>query len=280
MKAIRISLYALTACLIACSAYAARANPGVPSLDAVYQMARKGNWPEANAMMRQVLAAYPNSAKAHYVDAEVLAGQGRADAASAELNNARRLDPTLSFASPHSVHELQQQLAGAHVLAHAPNPVSGRSPWPWFWLAGIAFTLVAVALLRKRFAVAPPQIMPPRTMFPVNNQASPGSFGLGMPVAQPATGAGNGGGILSSLATGAAMGAGFAAGEELVDHFLHHDNSNTINPVAPDQGINSDLGGQDFGIANGAWVDDSGSLSDGGSDDFGVSDSGGSSDWS
>ena len=79
-----------------------------PSLHQVYQAAEAGHYPEAQSMMDQVLRDHPNSAKAHFVEAELLARQGKTASAKAELKTAEQLDPGLQFAKP-----------GAHVPACA-----------------------------------------------------------------------------------------------------------------------------------------------------------------
>ena len=66
-----------------------------PTMHQVYEMARSGNLDEAQSMMQKVLKDHPNSAKAHFVEAELLAKQGRYASAQAELNNADRLAPGL-----------------------------------------------------------------------------------------------------------------------------------------------------------------------------------------
>ena len=48
-----------------------------PTLHQVYQAAEAGRLDEAQAMMGKVIQAHPDSAKAHFVDAEILAKQGR-----------------------------------------------------------------------------------------------------------------------------------------------------------------------------------------------------------
>ncbi|MFL6680690.1 MAG: hypothetical protein ACJ8IK_20290 [Burkholderiaceae bacterium] len=44
----------------------------LPSVDEVSAAARSGDYPKAESMMREVVAAKPTSAKAHYVLAEIL----------------------------------------------------------------------------------------------------------------------------------------------------------------------------------------------------------------
>src|SRR5206468_2110505 len=49
----------------------------VPTLQEVEAEVQAGRWAQAETMMREVIAAKPNSARAHYVHAELLAHQGK-----------------------------------------------------------------------------------------------------------------------------------------------------------------------------------------------------------
>ncbi len=94
-----------------------------PTLNQVYEAARSGRLDQAQSMMKQVLAAHPNSARAHFVEAELLAQQGRLDAARASLANAERLAPGLPFASASAVEGLRSRLSGGGL-----NGLSGVGP--------------------------------------------------------------------------------------------------------------------------------------------------------
>ncbi|MEJ1958079.1 MAG: tetratricopeptide repeat protein [Nitrosomonadales bacterium] len=65
----------------------------IPTLDQVYQAAHAGRIDDAQRMMGTVLKVHPESAKAHYVEAELLAKQGQMGQAETELNTAQRLKP-------------------------------------------------------------------------------------------------------------------------------------------------------------------------------------------
>ncbi len=68
-----------------------------PSVDQVEAAIARGDMDGAHRMLQQVIAANPNSARAHYLDAQVLEHSHRyADALSA-LQAARRVDPSLGF---------------------------------------------------------------------------------------------------------------------------------------------------------------------------------------
>ena len=152
-----------------------------PSMNQVYEAARAGRIDQAQTMMKQVLAAHPNSAKAHFVEAELLAQQGRIDAARESLATAERLQPGLAFATPEAVRGLRARLTGSGLnglsgvaprtsagAADAPSPrstprVSPSAPAPaasgpsfgFFWpllliIGGIALFL----MFRRRSAAA------------------------------------------------------------------------------------------------------------------------------
>jgi Flp pilus assembly protein TadD len=63
-------------------------------------------------MMQQVLVAHPNSAKAHFVQAELSARQGNLARAQEELTTAEKLAPGLPFAKPESGAATAQSIEG------------------------------------------------------------------------------------------------------------------------------------------------------------------------
>lgn len=271
-----------------------------PSLHQVYQAAEAGKLDEAQSMMRQVLQAHPNSAKAHYVEAELLAKQGQLKKAEIELESAEKLAPGLPFAKPQAVQELKGILGGSHKTtgggaSTAPfqpaAPAVAQSSVPW----GLLLTGVGVIA----FIAFVARFMSRRNAQPAMGGASygggtlqaygaggapyggggypsgAGGYGGGAPAAnQP----GFGSQVMGGLATGAAVGAGMVAGQALMHHFLDKDGK----PVPRDAATSSDngnLGSLDLGTPE---VD----RNDMGGTDFGISDtsswddsSGGDSDW-
>ena len=245
-----------------------------PTLNQVYQAAEAGNYAQAQRMMDQVLRAHPGSAKAHYVEAELLARQGQLAAAGAELDTAKRIEPGLSFAQPRAVEELQRQIGSAR-QTHSPldrsvtPAAAGGIPWTLLLGVGLVVLIVmAVLAMRRRSA----------TYFPASGgagyvPASPAQPYGGGPFA-PASG-GIGSGILGGLATGAAVGAGMVAGEALAHRFTegHGGGAPASSTLANDLGLsvpdNADMGGTDFGISDGSSWDDN----------AGGGDMGGGSDW-
>ena len=83
------------------------------TLPEVYQAVQSGQMAKADAMMKEVLQNHPNSAKAHYVAAELYLKEGKVDAARNHFLRAENLAPGLPFAQAESVQKLQVQLATA-----------------------------------------------------------------------------------------------------------------------------------------------------------------------
>ncbi len=247
-----------------------------PTLHQVYEAAQAGRFNEAQAMMDKVLRDHPNSAKAHFVEAELLAKQGQVTGARSELAIAERLAPGLPFAKPQAVENLRNRIAsspGASQLSPSARAVEAAPstglPWGMLLLGGglIAAIVYFARSMGRRNATYIPAgagYAPPGT--------APGAYGAGgmVPPVGP-SGAGIGSGIMGGLATGAALGAGMVAGEALMHHFT--DGNRTAAgappPVADSWGSSNspsnDMGGADFGVSDGGSWDDS---SGGGGDDW------------
>ncbi|KAB2964213.1 MAG: tetratricopeptide repeat protein [Zoogloea sp.] len=262
-----------------------------PSLHQVYQAAEAGRFAEAQAMMKQVLAAHPGSGKAHYVEAELLARQGQADRAAAELQAAERLAPGLPFARPEAVQALRG-LVGGHPKSSVPGvvqPAIQTSPGqPWGVVAAglglIAFIILAARFMSRRNLQTVPQGGVPAgasgwpAAAPVPASTSYG--GGAWPAAEPAPAQpGLGSRVLGGLATGAAVGAGMVAGEALMHRFMDgRDRAASPAPPAPPARVSDDvppgldlgtpvlegddMGGADFGISDAGSWDDGGSSRD------------------
>ncbi len=236
-----------------------------PTMHQIYTAAEAGQFAEAQRMMDKVLQDHPNSAKAHFVEAELLAKQGRMANAAAELSKAEALAPGLPFAQPESVQKLQRLVAGSRssapsgYVAQSPANTGGGNSWIGMLLGGglIAGRIFGVrALFSRRSA-------------PAYRPSGVAGAGYGVPPTgpMPSTGGGLGSNIVSGLATGAAVGAGMVAGEALVHHFLDGDRRDGQSHQPPiDNGYvpGDDMGGNDFGISDSSSWDDS---SGGGGDD-------------
>ncbi|WP_417068057.1 tetratricopeptide repeat protein [Niveibacterium terrae] len=255
----------VVASLVGASAWAADA-----SLHDVYQAAQSGRLKEAEAMMDQVLRDHPASAKAHFVEAEILARDGKISEARNELATAEKLQPGLAFARPQAVEALRARLRGGSG-ASAERAQTDANPLSWLLWGGVALVFIVVAARwmqkRSRYGAyvngpAMPQNLASSAMAPAGYGAYPGAVPMG------GTGGGVGSGILGGLATGAAVGAGVVAGEALM-HRVLGGNENRVVREPEAEPAPYDMGGSDFGVSGG-W-------DDGGSSDLG---SLGGDDWS
>jgi hypothetical protein len=265
------------------------------TVDQVYQAVHSGHYAEAQAMLDKVLKDKPNSYEAHYIEAELLARQGKFGEAQAELSTAERINPALPKIKPTAVQELQQQINQGVNAGRAPaprpayNPPAAAAPaiyqqqrqssgMPWGILIGIVLLIVFIVMIARAFGR--------RNMV----VGAPGGYGGGfggagygpggMPMGggygggYPMGGGGIGSGIVGGLATGAALGAGMVAGEELVHHFTDGNRGDNYSNQGGGGGwdnsppANSDMGGNDFGISDGGSFDGGGG-----------GDSGGGGDW-
>jgi hypothetical protein len=89
-------LMALAASLMLVSAAAF----AVPSAGQIEQSMTQGNWQQADAQLSEVLQAHPDSAKAHYLYAQVLDREGKSAEALAQVQQAKTLDPNVKFTDP------------------------------------------------------------------------------------------------------------------------------------------------------------------------------------
>lgn len=250
------------------------------SMHQVYLAAEAGKFNEAQSMMDKVLHDHPNSAKAHFVEAELLAKQGLLSNAAAELSTAERLQPGLAFAKPEAVTSLKNRISSTPNTAVQPNvgaqsvPSAVKDWMPSILLIlGIGLILVLIGFRsRRNSGVVPANSYGGNA--PGQNMSPAAASGAGPVMGQPAAG-GMGSGIMGNLATGAALGAGVVAGEALMHHFIDGDNNHVIpepprhdtSPWSTPSNIseNDDMGGNDFGIADASSWDDDGA-GDGGDD--------------
>ncbi len=248
----------------------------------IYEAAQAGHFDQAQQMMDQVLRDHPDSEKAHYVQAELFAKQGKYAQARTELNRAEQIDPGLTKENPRSVQELKAQLGqlprstGApRVIGMTAAPAAVHFPWGTVLILAVAIGVLWM-LFRRRSAPVQYSAGAPAV------GGGPGGFGgvgsgYGGPGAPMGGGGGIGSGIAGGLASGLAVGAGVVAGEELARHFLDGGrHEGTVVPPADNgewnQPSNSDMGGSDFGVNDpGSWDDGSSGGGGGG---------GGGDDWS
>jgi clan AA aspartic protease (TIGR02281 family) len=101
-----------------------------PTMKQIYQAATTGHLDKAQQMITEVLANHPASAKAHWVQAELFAKEGKGNLARSEVLEAERLNPGLTEFSPKSVRELKAQLGlpVATTDSSPVNPLQDRQP--------------------------------------------------------------------------------------------------------------------------------------------------------
>ncbi len=311
MKRKMLLVAACAAALWSASAMAADATAAagktVPTANEVRAAVNAGDWPKAETMIKEVIAAKPDNARAHYFYAEILAHEGKFSDAARETRTVRELDPNLTFdKNPDTFRKFEREVdraaAGpvATTTAVQPQVTTAREvPAPavpvqaassgipgWVWVGGIAVVLFLVFRAMSRRALA-------------NNMASSGGYGMNPGMAQPGYGPAQpgygpgygpspGGGLLR---TGLAAGAGVAGGmllERMLEGNRHDENNygnNGGGNYIPqggggDNGYNqatSDLENRpfDFGQGGNDWSDGGGG-GGGGGDSF--SPGGGGSD--
>lgn len=243
------------------------------SIHDVYQAADSGNMAKAQAMMEQVLRDHPDSAKAHYVEAELLAKQGKLAAASAELSTAERIKPGLPDEKPQAVQELKAVIAGQvgnfnHVRHQEVQSGFGVGSMLLILALILFIFFVGRAMGRRNNPVVYPQGSFNGGSSPYGQAPYGGTPYGGAPYGGAPMGGGIGSGIMGGLATGAALGAGMVAGEAIMHHFTDGDGNIHNNGVITDANAgdswtdSNDMGGNDFGVT------DSGSWDDGGGSDW------------
>ena len=138
-----------------------------PSLHEVYQAIHSGHLNDAQSMMNKVLHDHPDSAKAHYMEAEVLVRLDRADEAQIELDHADRLAPGLPFATAEAQRSLRGLIAErSHARSGglersatiaSDTPAAPSVPWgPILIVGGVGLLLFLFLRARRQAALMGP----------------------------------------------------------------------------------------------------------------------------
>lgn len=242
MKLPRLMMY----CLALLGALWLGAAQALPSVDEVQAATQRGDYVAAEKMMREVVAAKPGSARAHYVLAEILAHERQFTEAQEQARKARSLDPSIKFTDPTRFKAFEELLAreqrgqsapprlssaDAGLPAALPRPAPAPAPAQasgggvpvWLLLGGaVVFILAAAAWMRRRAADAATVVYPAPA--PAYGGAAGGAYGGGYGAA-PAPGYGyapqapapSGPGLMG---VGLAAAGGVAAGM-LAEKLLH-----------------------------------------------------------
>jgi hypothetical protein len=234
-----------------------------PTVQDIYKTAQVDKQ-QALTMVNEVIKLRPNSARAHYVQSELLLQLGKKSEAKAAFLKSQSLDSSLSFAKPESVERLRTALG-----VKETDTLKFDTDKAILWGGGFLLVLLIAFMLFKRrkpaqqypdaFNASYNRPVPPFTPPP------PAGAAVAPAAAAPAS---SGSGLMGSLATGAAMGVGVAAGATLANHLLNG-NKATAAPVEQQPSDTpSYTPDQNFGVSDSSsgWGGDS----DGGSD---------SSDW-
>jgi uncharacterized membrane protein YgcG len=229
-----------------------------PTIHDIYVAAEAGNYTQAQSMMDEVLKAHPNSATAHFVEAELQAKQGQFDASRASLAKAEQLSPGLPKVKPEAVTKLRTLLSegskanySQQPARHAANgsngsngyssggyanaPQSSGFSWGGILIVGLGlagFIWLATRFMQRRQQQTANDGYNPAPYNPGGSGAQqpgypPGGYpqqgygqqGYGQPGYPQPQQPGMGSRIMGGLATGAAVGAGIVAGEAIARSF-------------------------------------------------------------
>jgi len=179
----RIGKWLAIAAMLGCGLVMAQTAPNEPTLKQIYDAAQAGQIDKAQTMVQQVLVLHPNSAKAHFVQAELFARQGQLPKAREALAAADKLAPGLPFAKSEAIQGLRAQLDAKGSPAPAksqpgssfgavkpvtPPAAPANLPWGMILLAGGAALALVVFLIRRK---------PAQTFTPPAPYASSASLG-------------------------------------------------------------------------------------------------------
>lgn len=254
----------------------------------VQALIARGDYAGAEAMLRQAVSEHPQSAKAHYVLAEVLAHEGNIGDAKAEAGKAATLDPAIRFTDPARFQQFQAKLNQA-LAPVSSTPTSSRQatysapangeatprassfPLMGLLIVGGIIALIAFLWSRRRRAAAPPF---PNAPYGAPQQPPPPPYGgypgYGSNYAPPPTSSGTGAAVAAGL-------GGLAAGALLDEAFRSHRGEEQVRDAGfmggtteappPSQQAYDDLRDEpiDMGNNDSSW--DQGGSDDGGSDD-------------
>ena len=285
-----------------------------PTLVQVYEAAQSGKMDQAQTMIQQVLVAHPNSAKAHFVQAELFARQGLNSRAGDMLATAEKLAPGLPFAKPEAVQSLRAKIAARPVqqasgnsnghslaspLSSSASPALPAATFSWglpLLLTG-GVMLIGYLVFRRKDAAVEFHPQPAGQTFgsqspaagpaPMSNGLSgPQTFGAsGAPAAapvysQPPASSGLGSNIAGGLVTGLAVGAGMMAAQAIGKSLMGNNEGNHDSASRLANNNNSSSGGNNYEpIADNSMGGQNFGVNDASSwDDGGSADVGGG-DW-
>jgi uncharacterized membrane protein YgcG len=271
----------------------------MPSTEATIQTEISSHqYAKADADLRAVISAKPDSAKAHYWLGQVLGYEGRAQDGLAELARAKAIDPSLGFSNADSFHRVESALqasathastahaggglgsnlgpsipsaTSAHVgtvatpqpnLASHDSPANNSGVSSMQILIGIAIVVALFMFFRRRQSGSAPP-----ASYPGNGAAQgpvPPGYGYPQNAAPPSSGIGSVvAGAAGGFLLGEMLGHSRDAGATTIVHDVVHD-----APTTPDADSNY---GSDFDPGSndgGSFGGDGGGFDSGGGGDF------------
>ncbi len=247
----------------------------------VKQALASGNYAQAEQELNQVIAQHPDSAKAHYVLAQVLAKEGNLQGARQQLDAAAKIDPAIHFTSPDRYNAFRAEIGqamgelGGHRASTAASygrpatiaPSEAQHGHGFGLIIGLVILLAVVALIwramsRSSQARAP---LPPQGF---NNGY--GANGYGQPPQPPPYGPQGGGrSVMGQVASTAAGVAGGMLAADAIEGMLHHGgeaqaatppafggNGGDNDPLRNIGNSGIDMGNDDSGWGGGGSFDD------------------------
>jgi len=279
--------HVLKTLLVSASLAASALALALPAPKDIETAVSQGHLTQAESMLREVIDAKPQSAKAHYELGQVLLRESRPAEAHAELNRAQAIDPSLKFASSDKqFKELLERTQSTAVPAHSvgmpntPQPAATASngfSLTYVWIGIAALGVIALLIRMNRPApqasgyapaATPPAGNPLSTAFGRNPDTgyAPAYSTAGYPSQAPSGGSTVAGAVVGGLA-GVAAGYALSKALEGDHHVAPSSTAPSNNSWADSQGyVSAEPSGSvpDFDPGTGSdWGDDSG----GGSDD-------------
>lgn len=145
-----------SALLASLLAFTALAHAADPSAADIAQAVDQKQFHNADVMLHDVIAHHPGSARAHYMLAQVLGYEQRPTDGLAELNAARSIDPSLSFASAQRFEAVQGRLEAAERVMQpaiqSDDPTFHISVEGWTSIGAIVLLIAVISIWLARRA--------------------------------------------------------------------------------------------------------------------------------
>jgi len=239
----------------------------IPTNEEVNSAIKEGNYSKAETMIREVISAKPQSAKAHYYLAQVLAHESKFAEAKNELNEAKKIDSSLKFGDPTKVVDFENKLLSAlhkstatsssKQIVQSPTQ-SPNIPWGLIILGIGVLIIILIVVFKNQSKQAPNQA------YSNPNQNVPNVSPSPQPFAQPQQSSGIGSTIMGGLAAGAAAAVGMSVVDSLLHHNEAHADSNMMPPIQNNTSNENPFtnNSNDFDMNNNDWGGDSSSSDD------------------